>query len=239
MTDESLSERLRAESDWAEATHHRFTRELLADEIADSVFRRYLVQDYAFVGTLGRVVGYASAQAPTREAQGRLGEFLATLAGAEDDYFRRSFDALGVPEENYADPDLAPITREFQDFLLRAARDGGYEETLAVLLAVEWAYLDWATADDLRPDSDGVLASDSEVRADSLLSRPYLAEWVELHATDEFGAFVGWLRDELDRYGPGLHPRRHDRVRRFFCRAVELEAAFFDGAYAGDSGNPK
>lgn len=226
---ETFTERLRAESDWEAATRHRFTRELHADELDDAVFRRYLVQDYAFVGTLGRVVGFAAAQAPTREAQGRLGEFLAVLAGAEDDYFRRSFDALDVPEGDRTDPSLAPVTREFEDFLLRAAREGGYEETVAVLLAVEWVYLDWATAG----ETDSATASETD--SEPTPSRPYLREWIELHATDEFAAFVGWLRDELDRYGPELNDRRRKRLSRNFCRAVELEVAFFDAAY-GEAG---
>jgi thiaminase/transcriptional activator TenA len=222
---ETFTEQLRAESDWEAATRHRFTRELHADELDDAAFRRYLVQDYAFVGTLGRVVGLAVAQAPTREAQARLSEFLAVLAGDEGEYFRRSFDALGVAESEWRDPALAPVTREFEDFLLRAAREGGYEETVAILLAVEWVYLDWATAGEATSGTAG------ETDPESAPSRPYLREWIDLHATDEFAAFVGWLRDELDRYGPELNARRRERLFRNFERAVELEVAFFDAAY--------
>jgi thiaminase len=42
---------------------------------------------------------------------------------------------------------------------------------------------------------------------------------------------VSRLRDELDRYGPKLSPRRQCRAERLFTRTVELEVAFFDAAY--------
>jgi thiaminase/transcriptional activator TenA len=210
--------RARAEPSWSEATTHRFTAELRADTLDDDVFRRYLIQDYAFLETLVGVFGYAVGDAPTMAAKSRLSDFLGVLTADENDYFERSFDALGVDEETYADPDLTPTTRAFEDLLVRAARDGGYAETLAVLVPAEWIYLLWATpAPEQRPE------------------RFYLAEWIGLHANDEFEDFVGWLRAELDREGAAASSRRQARLERLFHRTVELEVAFFDAAYDPDA----
>ena len=211
--------RERAEPDWTAAVDHRLVEELAAGEVEDAVFRRYLVQDYAFVGTLASVVGYAAGQAPTVEAKGELAGFLGTLTSDEDDYFERSFDALGVPAEQQADPDRNDVTEAFCDLLLRGALEGGYAETLAVLLPVEWVYLEWASA-----------------RADASPDQFNLAEWIDLHAIPEFEAFVGWLREELDAYGSELPPRRQRRIERHFRRAVALEVAFFDAAYEPPAG---
>ena len=204
----------RAEPDWSAAVDHRFVEELAADEVEDDVFRRYLVQDYAFVGTLASVVGYAAGQAPTVEAKGELAGFLVTLTSDEDDYFGRSFDALDVPAAERQDPEQTSVTEAFCDLLLRGALEGGYAETLSVLLPVEWVYLEWASA-----------------RADAAPDRFYLAEWIDLHAGPEFETFVGWLREELDAYGSDLPARRQRAVERNFRRAVSLEVAFFDATY--------
>ena len=154
------------------------------------------------------------ADAPTMEAKRRLGTFLATLTSGENDYFERSFDALDVPEGDRTDPDRRPVTAAFEDLLGRAGREGDYEETLAVLVPAEWCYLAWASdLADADPDAF------------------YLFEWVKLHATDDFAAFVDWLRGELDRTGPDISPRRQDRVARHFRRTMNLERAFFDAAY--------
>ena len=201
--------RERSEPAWTEVADHRFVRELGADTISDGVFERYLVQDYAFVDTLVGVFGYAVGQAPTMAAKSRLVDFLGTLTSDENDYFERSFDALGVPDDRQ-NPTLDATTMAFDDHLVRGAHEGGYAETLAVLLPAEWTYRTWARG------------------IDESQSRFYLREWVELHDNPAFEGFVDWLRDELDQYGPTLSPRRQRHVARLFERTVELEVAFFD-----------
>jgi len=206
--------RERAEPAWTEATRHRFVEELGDDTLDDEVFRRYLVQDYAYLKTGASAAGYAVAQAPTLDAKARLTEQLAVLTGDENDYFQRSFDALGVSGEERADPSLELVTEAFRDFRIRAALEGGYEETVTVTLGGEWIYLDWSThVVDRSPD------------------RFYLSEWAELHATPEFESYVSWLRGQLDEYGPDLSPRRQAHVEDLFRRTAELEVAFFGMAY--------
>jgi thiaminase/transcriptional activator TenA len=210
-----FSDRLRegAQPAWREATEHRFTRELADSTLDRDVFRAYLLQDYAFVDALVSVVGYAVAQAPSMAAKGRLATFLGTVTDDENDYFERSFDALGVPAEEYRDPTPNEVTLAFRDHLLAAARGGGYAETLAVLLPAEWIYRSWAVAVEDRPEPF------------------YFGEWVELHATPEFEAFVDWLRDQMDAAGEELSARRRERVASLFERTATLEVAFFDAAY--------
>jgi thiaminase/transcriptional activator TenA len=205
--------RERSEPDWTAATEHRFPRELVAGTIDDAVFRRYLIQDHAFVGTLTSAVGYAVGQAPTIDAKRSLTRFLGTLTDEENDYFERSFDALDVPPDGRRDPELADVTQAFEDLLIRAAREGGYAETLAALVPAEWVYLTWASAATETPEAF------------------YLREWIDLHANPEFESFVDWLRDELDTIGPALEKRRQRQVERLFKRAVALEVVFFDMAY--------
>ena len=207
-----------AEPDWSNATGHRFTRELGAGDLDDAVFERYLRQDYAFVGTLVGVFGRAVGDAPTMDAKARLVEFLGTLTAEENDFFERSFEALNVPKAVYSDPERTATTLAFEDLLERAAREGGYAETLAVLTPAEWSYLEWATA---IPDDPP--------------SQFYLREWIDLHANEQFEAFVTWLRAELDREGATASPRRQQRIERLFRRTVSLEVAFFDAAYDSDS----
>jgi thiaminase/transcriptional activator TenA len=206
-----------SEPEWTEATSHRFTRELGNDEIDDTVFRQYLVQDYSFLETLVGVFGHAVGEAPTMAAKARHVEFLTSLTADENDYFTRSFDALGVPQIEYDDPELTLTTRAFKDLLKRAAREGGYAETLAVLLPAEWVYLEWATT-----------------VADHSPDRFYLVEWIELHTGKEFEEFVAWLRTELDREGAAVSDRRRERLGTLFRRTVTLEVAFFEAAYDPD-----
>ena len=210
----SFTENLREASEWEEATRHRFVEEYRDGTLDDDVFRSYLVNDYAFLEMGARVTALAAADAPTMDEMGYLAQQLGVLTGGENDYFVRAFDAIGVSEDEYENPDLHPTTEAFNDFMLRVARSGGYEETLATVTAAEWVYLDWC-----------------EHAAEADYDRWYLDEWVEIHVVEEFKEYVGWLRSELDERGPELSPRRRERVAELFERTVELEARFFDAAY--------
>lgn len=210
----SLAERLRTECepDWSRATGHRFTVELGDDEIADAVYRRYLVQDYAFIETLVSMIGYGVAKAPDMPAKAGLSQFLAVLTSDENTYFLRSFEALGVAEAERSDPELLPVSRDFLAAMREAGAEGGYADVVATLLPAEQIYLEWAKAQAGKPRP----------------KRFWLAEWIDLHANPGFEAFVGWLKAELDRVGPA----QEAACRRRFRRMVELEVAFFDAAYA-------
>ncbi len=213
--------RARAAPAWTQAVGHRFTRELAADTPPDGVYARYLVQDYVFIDTLARLLGHGVACAPEMAAMSRLAGFLAAVTSEENDYFLRSFAALGVAEATWRAAEPDPVIARFGEVMLGAApsysKRGGYPEILAVLLPAEWIYLSWAMA-----------------HKDAAPERFYLAEWIALHTLPEFEAFVNWLREETDRHGPQLPPERQERLAELFTEITELEVAFFDGAYAED-----
>jgi thiaminase/transcriptional activator TenA len=221
-----FTEWLRARSDerWDEATGHRFTEELADGTLEADVLRRYLLQDYVFLREATGLVAAAAADAPDVDSRGEIAEFLAMLCSDENDYFRRAFEELGVPESTYEAPDLTPTTEAFLDLVHRAENEGGYAESLAVFVPAEWVYLEWGRRADERADDD----------------LPFThREWIDLHAEDSFVEFVTWLRGELDRVGPDLAPRRQRHVARLFERTVDLEVAFFEAAYvAGPTDSP-
>lgn len=210
----TFTERLREQTDWEAATRHRFVEQYREGSLDDSVFRNYLIDDYAFLETGARVTALAAADAPSMEEMARIAEQLGVLTGGENDYFVRAFDELGVSADEYENPELHPTTEAFIDFMHRIAREGGYDETLAAVAAAEWVYLDWCN-----------------YAAEAEYDRWYLDEWVELHVVDEFAGYVGWLRGQLDERGPRLSGERTDRVAEVFDRTVELEARFFEAAY--------
>ena len=199
---------------WDAAVEHRFVEQLWAGAVPRPVLTRYLVQDHQFVDAFLALLGAAVSGADLAPARVRLARQLGLLAGPENDFFERSLDALQVPARDRTAPELAGPTVGFRD-LMERARTGAYPDALAVLLVAEWLYLDWAT----RPGAP--------VPAD-----PIHAGWIELHRGPDFAGWVGFLRDELDRVGETLTPARRDQVGALFVRAVDLELAFFDAAYA-------
>ena len=154
------------------------------------------------------------ASADTFEARLRFGRFIGMMSGEENTFFLRAFEALGVTEDRRAaDPDTQP-TVGFNAIMRESAEARSYTAALSVLVVAEWLYLDWAS------------------RAPKPLPDNFVhAEWITLHDNPDFRGFVDFLRVELDRVGPA----HADLCRDFFGRAVALELAFFEAAYADRS----
>lgn len=209
----------RAEPYWSAATGHAFTRAIGDGTMPVAAYTRYLIEDYTFITDLASTLGYLVAKAPSMRSKARLSGFLALLTSEENDYFLRSFAALGVSPSTYETAAQGPVTRAFADHLLTSSGEGTYAEGLACLLCAEWCYLTWAQreAQNLRPHQF------------------YLAEWIDLHAVEGFEAFVNWIREEMDAIGSALDPEGQERLAQIFTRMSALEAAFFDAALTGEA----
>lgn len=216
MSATSATEQLRAtvKAEWDAAVDHPFVRELHAGTLPREKMRRYLVQDYQFVDSFTALLGAAVACADATRPRMVIARQLGVVAGEENTYFQRAFDALGVPEADRAEPRLLPSTARFNELMDEARASLDYALCLTVLTVAEWLYLDWARQAP-RP----------------LPSDPVAREWIEIHDNPDFRDWVEFLRGELDRTLPGLPGSQRDRCERAFARATQLELDFFQETY--------
>lgn len=216
MSAHSPTERLRAtvRTDWDAAVGHPFVRELHAGTLPPEKLRRYLVQDYQFVDAFTALLGAAVACADAISPRMVIARQLGTVAGGENTYFQRSFDALAVPPADRSAPALLPPTVRFTGLMREATASLDYALCLTVLTVAEWLYLDWARQGAAPPPAD-----------------PVAREWIELHDNPDFRRWVAFLRSELDRTLPGVPAERRERCERAFARATRLELDFFEAAY--------
>jgi thiaminase/transcriptional activator TenA len=199
---------------WDAAVRHRFVAEIWRGAVDPATLTTYLVQDHQFLDAFVALMGAAVAAADGAQPRIVHARQLGLVAGPENDYFARAFDALDVPLTDRTHPELREPTRGFLELMDTARRSADYPSCLAVLLVAEWLYLDWATG----PDADAP-------------DEPVQREWIELHRGPAFEGWVAFLRAEFDRVTAGLDPEGRDRVQELFIRAVDLELAFFDAAY--------
>jgi thiaminase/transcriptional activator TenA len=202
-------------STWDAAVGHRFVDEIWRGEVDGDVLADYLVQDNQFVDAFLALMGAAVATADHAEARVVHARQLGIIAGPENDFFARALDTLDVPLTDRTHPELREPTAGFIALMDTARTSADYPSCLAVLLVAEWLYLDWATREDTDPPDE-----------------PLQNEWIGLHSGPAFTAWVDFLRDEFDRVTEGLDTGHRERVQELFVRAVDLELAFFDAAYA-------
>ena len=204
-------------TDWNACVRHRFVQEIFDGSLDDAVLRKYLVQDYQFINRFVALLGAAIASADVFAPRVVLSQFAGMVTSDENTYFLRSFDMLGVPEEQRLTPELTAPTKAFQQLMHEAAQSLNYANCMAVLAVAEGIYLDWAD----QPAKKHL----------PMPERFEHAEWIVLHANDFFRGFVGWLRGELDRIGPTLDETQKAEATHYFHRAVKLERQFFDHVY--------
>lgn len=203
-----------ARPQWRAAVTHRFVRGLYTGELDKQVLRDYLVQDYQFVDRFVALLGAAVATATSPRSRMALARQLGVVAGDENTYFQRAFDALGVPQRDRDEPEQNATTVAFNELMDTARAGGEYAYCLAVLTVAEWLYLDWAQ------------------RAPQPLPENFVCrEWIVLHNGPEFEKWVDWLRGELNAIGPTLDEPTQSRCRELFVTATRLELDFFDAAY--------
>ena len=208
--------RRQCQSDWDAATDNPFTRELAEGTLPTAKLAWYLAQDYTFIEGFVKLMGSAIATSPTLPDALPKAQFLGVIAGPENTYFQRSFEALDVPQSEREHPTLSATATGLQALMAEAATSGRHERMLAVLTGAEWSYLSWAA-----PYAD---------RAPHLPF--YFGEWIALHSGDYFESVVEHLRSQFDQIWLTADSAAQAQAADDFARCIALERAFFAEAYA-------
>jgi thiaminase/transcriptional activator TenA len=203
--------------EWDAVTDHSFCKELANGTLPLNKMRWYLIQDYKFVDQFVRLLATAIAHAPTLADGVPAAQFLGLVTSTENTYFLRSFEALGI-SQNDQNAACASVTRAFQNLMSEARNSGRYEQMLAVLIVAEWSYLTWA---DQYKDYDANLPF-------------WFSEWIDLHSGEGFEAIVGHLRNQLDGIWVDLNDKQQIEAAAMFRKAILCEREFFDAAFASD-----
>ena len=84
---------------WERMVTHAFVRELGDGSLSAERFRRYMLQDYAFLKDLVTLAALGIAKAPDLDAARHLDGFLSPVLNGEEVLFRRAFESLGAPAD--------------------------------------------------------------------------------------------------------------------------------------------
>lgn len=183
-----------------------FVRGIASGDLAPDAFRGYVAQDAAFLDAFVRAYALAVAKAPDRAA---MLAFKALLDGGVEE--RRLHDGYAARWGVDLDPDPAPATRAYTDFLLRVAALEPVGHLCAAMTPCMRLYA-WLGRE-LLP----VAAAASPYR-----------EWVDTYADPGFHALAATLEGLLDRLGGDPAT-----VAAHYRTAMRLEHDFFVAAGTG------
>lgn len=197
-------------ADLAEACRiHPFVQGIASGELARSSFVFYVEQDAFFLGAFARAYALAFAKAPDAAAMGEIRELLDGVF--EELRLHRDYAAQWDAD---LDPEPAPATSAYTDFLLRVAWSEPVGRIFAAMTPCMrlYAHLGQQLADATAEGS------------------PYRA-WVDTYRDPEFEALAARMEALLDRFDDGgATAARHYRT------AMARERGFFDQAVGGGPG---
>lgn len=212
---------LRSSSELFErAVNHRLMRGLGGSDLPLDVFKRYLVQESAFVETAAIVTAYALTRAPDMVDKARLARTLTDLTTTQADYFRTAFRTLDVDPSKAYSVELPTAAQAFADFAVRTAATDTYPAILTLILAAEWLYATWCSRADAAPHA-----------------QPDYAAWIAIHTSPAFVSYVEWLRDRLDALAPTMTDAARRHLSGIFERVLRHEIAFHDAPFDRASGD--
>jgi thiaminase/transcriptional activator TenA len=203
------------QSAWDTMQTHRFVVAIERDCLPIDVFKTYLVYECDFVETAMLIFGHMLVKAPGLAERQALAGVLQALAVDQIGYFEKAFAALAITAADRRRASPAAVAA-FRDGMLAIARNGGYLDGAAVMLAAEWMYANWCARAARAP-----------------IANREIKRWVDLHAEPAFLAQADWLRRQIDT-APGLTETDTNRLSALFGRALALEIAFHDAPFLGN-----
>jgi len=183
---------------------HPFVQGIASGELDRSLFAWYVGQDAFFLRAFARGYALALAKAPEEEGMRAFRHLLDGVLGElalHQEYARQ----WGLD----LDPEPAPATRAYTDFLLRVAWSEPPGRIVAAMTPCMRLYA--FLGQELR----GRLNPQSAYRA-----------WVETYASPDFEALARRLEELLDRYDD-----RSKEMEEYYRTAMQLEYRFFDAAW--------
>lgn len=169
-------------------------------DLAESVFRSWLEQDYLFLLDYVRVFSRLAWQAPAAHL-GDLVDLAHTTFHDELSLHRSLSAEFGA---NLDGAKKGPACAAYTGFLLESAAD--YAEGLAALYPCMWGY-----------STLGALLAENPP------AEPRYRAWVDTYADPGFAALTRRIAEMIDQAAPD-----RSRAKALFTRGMEHELAFWD-----------
>ncbi len=202
---------------WERVVTHPFVIELGDNTLPQETFDRYFDQDYLFLRDWAIMLSLATAKAPDFDAARQLVGFLHLGLGGEEGLFQQAFRERGLSRDDVATLEYRPTTFHYSGYIRKIAYEGSFLDVIALLLAVEWPYMDWAQ------------------RLDAAGKRPanhFYQTWINLHIGQEMTGFVAWLRLTVDAAAVSEPDRA--RLQGIFKDVLRYEYMFWEMAYRAE-----
>ncbi len=207
-----------AEPIWRAQLEHPFVRGIGDGSLDETIFSRWVLQDYRYLIEFSRIFAWAVAKADRLESMSWYAAVLNLTLNTEMDLHRQYAARFGIGTGDLEAAPMWPTTRAYTDFLVRTAADGDMADLLAALLPCAWGYV--FVAQQL---ATGRPANDLRY-----------ADWVAQYSSQEFADAADWLKAELNRVAAGASSEKQRKLTELFVLSSRYEWQFWEMCWRGE-----
>ncbi|MCI2424864.1 thiaminase II [Candidatus Acetothermia bacterium] len=183
--------------------------------LPEDKFCFYIKQDYLFLIEYSRVLALAAAKAQSLNTMEKFAALLHSTLNVEMDLHRQYAKEFGISRQELQRAEIAPTVRAYTDYLLQTAFSGSLGEIVASITPCGWGYYEIAT----------------HLSGRGKPAHPLYRQWIEMYASQEFGALAYWLRDLLDQEGLQAGEEKRKMMINKFIFSAKYEYLFWEMAY--------
>jgi thiaminase/transcriptional activator TenA len=204
---------------WEKTHRHPFVVGLGTGELPVESFMRYMKQDYVFLIDYAKLFAFGAVKAGDIETMGHFAKLLDETLHGEMDLHRQYAERFGITNQQLEETKPTPINLAYTRYMLNVAQNGSLEELISTLLPCMWSY--WEIGKMLAKNYPGST------------EHPLYGNWINMYASDEFGALATWLINLLDQLVDGKPQRELDIIEEHFLTTSRFEYMFWDMVYQG------
>ena len=208
-----------AEPLWNAQAEHPFVRGIGDGTLDESIFKRWVLQDYRYLIDFSRVFAYAAARADRLESMSWYAAALHLTLNTEMSLHRTYAARFGISPEALEQESAWPTNRAYTDFLIRTAANGDLADLVAALLPCAWGYVHLAG-----------LLSKNPPPAD-----PRYADWIAQYDSAEFREAAEWLKGEMNRLAAAVSEEKKKELEEIFVLSSIYELRFWEMCWTGES----
>ncbi|WP_152047475.1 TenA family protein [Aureimonas psammosilenae] len=202
-------------ANWTAYTSHDFVQRLAGNRLPEAAFRFYLVQDYLFLIQFARAQALAAYKSRTLREMRAAKDGLVAILDVELDLHVRLSARWGLSPDDLESASEHAATVAYTRLVLDAGMAGDLLDLRVALAPCVIGY--------------GEIARAIAPEAGRHPGHPQ-GDWVAEYAGEAYQDVARAAREELDRLGHDLPPRRLAELERLFAKACDLEAAFWQMA---------
>lgn len=198
------------------AMEHPFVDGLGSGELAEEIFKYYLVQDYLYLIDYAKIFALGAIKARDIELIQNFTNSQNLILNSEMETHRGYMKEFGISLEEANNSEPSQINLSYTHYMYTKTAQGGVEEFVAAILPCMWGYLEIA---------------DRLVEKFGILEDNLYKNWLEMYTSDEFREQTYYFKDLINKIALTKTSEELDYLEEIFVNTTKYEYLFWDMAY--------